>query len=304
MTRPLRPQGEGLIYHVMARGNNKMVIFRDDLDFARFLDMLADVVGEFEIDSWVICAMPNHFHWVLRTRRPNLSLAMRHLNGRYAQWWNKRHGHIGHVLQARFKGQVVEATVYLVRLCRYVLLNSVRAGLCSHPRDWRWSSYADLVSDAPSRFVDNTSLLAIIDSDVDRARARLVDYVEPEADPDMAAFIRNDHRIIGTAAFAEQFRQQARRASREVPSRERRIGTPALVEILATAVHEGLGLAGGIRRAREDGEYSFVDIARCTGLSERTVARLAADGSGVRRRRGTRRRRFGDLTRGNGGMET
>jgi putative transposase len=303
MTRPFRPQGAGLIYHVMARGNNKMVIFRDDLDLVRFLDILADVAGEFEIDSWVICEMPNHYHWVLRTRQPNLSLAMQHLNGRYAQWWNKRHGHVGHVLQARFKAQVVEATVYLVRLCRYVLLNPVRAGLCAHPSEWRWSSYGDLVSGAPSRFVDTASLLALVDSDIARARARLVDYVGPDRDPDMEAFIRNDRRIIGTSAFAEQFRQQARTASREVPARERRTGTPALVEILATAVHAGLGLAEGIRRAREDGEYSFVDIARCTGLSERTVARFAMD-AGVRRRPGTRRRRIGDLTSGNDGMET
>ena len=287
----------------MARGNNKMVIFRDDLDYARFLDMLADVKEEFEIDSWIICEMPNHYHWVLRTRLPNLSHAMRHLNGRYAQWWNKRHGHVGHVLQARFKAQIVEASVYLVRLCRYVLLNPVRAGLCAHPSEWRWSSYAALVSGAPSRVVDTASLLALVDSDIHRARAHLIDYVGPETDPDMMAFIRNDRRIIGTPAFAEQFRQEARRASREVPARERRIGTPTLVEILATAVHDGMGLAEGIRRAREDGEYSVVDIARCTGLSARTVARFALD-AGVRRRPGTRQRRIGDLTRGKSGMET
>jgi putative transposase len=183
MSRPIRFQAAGLVYHVMARGNNKMAIFLDDLDCARFLEMLADVIAEFEIDSWVYCEMPNHFHLVVRTRRPNLSLAMGHLNGRYAQWWNKRHAHVGHIFQGRLKAQVVEASVYLVRLCRYVLLNPVRARLCSHPRDWRWSSYRSLVSGQPSAYVDVESLLRHIDTDVAAVRERLIAYVSPDADP-------------------------------------------------------------------------------------------------------------------------
>lgn len=302
MSRPIRFQGAGLIYHVMSRGNNKMAVFLDDLDYAGFLSMLADVVEMFEVDSWVNCAMPNHYHLVLRTRQPNLSLAMRHLNGRYAQWWNKRHAHVGHVVQGRFKAQVVEASVYLVRLCRYILLNPVRAGLCAHPEEWPWSSYSDLVSGRPALHVDVDSLLLRVDTDIARARARLIDYVQPETDPDMAAFIRGDRRVIGTPSFAEQFAGRARAASREVPACERRIGTPALVEILAVAVRNGEGLAGGARRARE-GDYSLADIARCAGVSERTVARMVV-GKSERRTPGTRRRRIGDLTPAEGGLET
>ena len=81
MSRPLRLEGEGLIYHVMARGNNKMTIFRDELDHERFLDVLAFVLATFEIDGWVFCLMGNHYHLVMRTRRANLSLAMR-----YPEW--------------------------------------------------------------------------------------------------------------------------------------------------------------------------------------------------------------------------
>src|ERR1700736_3964419 len=144
MSRPLRFQAAGLVYHLMARGNNKMAIFLDDLDYERFQEMLAEVVARFGIDSWIFCVMPNHYHLVLRTRHANLSLAIRYLNGSYAQWWNRRHGHVGHVFQGRFKAQIVEASVYLVRLCRYVLLNPVRAGLCARPEDWRWSSFTVL----------------------------------------------------------------------------------------------------------------------------------------------------------------
>src|SRR4029079_8274170 len=80
MCRPLRFQAAGLVYHIMARGNNKMAIFLDERDYARFLEILSEVVPDFAIDCWVFCVMPNHYHLVLRTRCANLSLAIRHLN--------------------------------------------------------------------------------------------------------------------------------------------------------------------------------------------------------------------------------
>ena len=259
----------------MARGNNKMAIFLDALDYARFLEILGEVVPDYEIDGWVYCVMPNHYHLVLRTRCANLSSAIGHLNGTYAQWWNRRHGHVGHVFQGRFKGQVVEASVYLLRLCRYVLLNPVRAGLTTDPGEWPWSSFHALTGRAPSSCVDVDSLLRMLGDGVDRdLRARLIDYVDAAADPDLAAFIRGDRRVIGTDSFAAQFRAKARSAPKEVPARERRIGTPSLTEILAQAVREGQGLPGGILRAHTSAGYALSDIARCAGVSLSTVSRI------------------------------
>ncbi len=281
MSRPLRIQGAGLTYHVMARGNNRMPIFLDALDYERFLEILGTVVSKFEIESWVFCVMPNHYHLVLRTRRANLSRAIRHLNGTYAQAWNQRHAHVGHVFQARFKAQVVEASTYLVRLCRYVLLNPVRAGLCADAGAWPWSSYQMLASRTPSPCVDVASLLRRVDEgDVEAARVRLLDYCHPAADPDIAHFIRTDRRVLGSEEFCRQFHRRA--VSKEVPARERRLGTPALVDILADAVRQGQGLSAGIRRAHASAGYPLAEIARCAGVSRETVSRII---NGRRRRR-------------------
>jgi putative transposase len=66
---------------------------------------------------------------------------MRQLNGCYAQYFNRRYGRCGHVFQARFRSILVERDSYLLRACRYVVLNPVRAGLCLDPEEWLWSSY-------------------------------------------------------------------------------------------------------------------------------------------------------------------
>ena len=280
MSRPIRIQGAGLIYHVMSRGNNRMRIFLDDLDYARFLSIVEQARQRYELDMWVVCVMPNHYHLVLRTRRPNLSLAIGHLNGTYAKWWNKRHARVGHIYQGRFKGQIVEACTYLARLCRYVLMNPVRGGLVGHPQDWRWSSYRALLDGTTTR-VDVESLLAAIDPDGVVTRARLLEFVEGYADDDVAAVVRRDQRVIGSEQFAQQFASRARQASREVPVRERRIGSPSLTTVLAQALERGEGLHAGVLQAFAQ-SFSLQEIADCAGLSPRSVKHLVERHSAAR----------------------
>lgn len=276
MSRPIRFLGAGLIYHVMARGNNKMALFLDEIDHHRLFDILTKVLHDFEVDCWSNCAMPNHYHLVLRTRQPNLSSAMRQLNGTFAQWWNRRHHHVGHVFQGRFKAQVVENDFYLLRLCRYVMLNPVRAGLCAAPEQWRWSSYRALAGLADPVCVDVDSLLSSFAGDLDivEGRRRLVEYVKDRSDDEMGDWIRGDRRVIGSAAFAEQFKALASAASKEVPRKERRTGTPTIASLLSSSLRASRGLNEGIVRAHVDYAYSVEDISNCTGLTPRVITRL------------------------------
>ncbi len=141
MSRPLRICIAGGIYHLIARGNAQGAIVLDDLDRRRFLEIFSRVVERF---SWLChsyCLMDNHYHLVVETPLPNLPSGMRQLNGLHAQFFNGRHNRCGHVFQARYRSILVEKESYLLALCRYVVLNPVRAGICSHPSDWPWSSY-------------------------------------------------------------------------------------------------------------------------------------------------------------------
>ena len=141
MARPLRVEYPGAYYHVMARGLERSSIFRDDRDRKKFLELLGEIRDE---EGWVVhgyCQMGNHFHLFLETPRGKLSEGMRRLNGRYAQWFNFRHGRVGHLLQGRFKAVLLEKGAHALELCRYVVLNPVRAGIVERVEDWRWSSY-------------------------------------------------------------------------------------------------------------------------------------------------------------------
>lgn len=77
--------------------------------------------------------MATHYHLLLETPSPNLSQALRYLNGVYTQTFNRRHRRVGQLFQGWFKAIIVEKEAYLLELCRYVVLNPVRAGVVQEP---------------------------------------------------------------------------------------------------------------------------------------------------------------------------
>jgi REP element-mobilizing transposase RayT len=135
------------VYHVTARGNRRELIFRSDEDRNRFLLLLADVIRRLSWTCHGFCLMPNHYHLVVETSNPDLSHGMHRLNSGYAHWFNARHDLTGHLFQGRFHSVLVETDWHFLELVRYLALNPVRAGLCSSPEGWPWSSYGAFGSD-------------------------------------------------------------------------------------------------------------------------------------------------------------
>ena len=141
MARPLRIEYPGALYHVTSRGNAGNRIFKIDKDRKYFLDLLGFIIKRFHWLCHAWCLMDNHYHLVLETPEGNLSRGMRQLNGIYTQKYNWRYTKTGHVFQGRYKAIVVDKESYLLELCRYVVLNPLRAAIVKEPQDWKWSSY-------------------------------------------------------------------------------------------------------------------------------------------------------------------
>ena len=133
MSRRLRVEFPSALFHVTSRGDRREAIYLDDADRQQWLALFGKVWQRFNWICHAYCLMVNHFHIVEETVEGNLSAGMRQLNGVYTQWHNRAHGRIGYVFQGRFKAVIVQRESYLLELARYVVLNSVRAGLCAVP---------------------------------------------------------------------------------------------------------------------------------------------------------------------------
>ena len=162
MTRPLRVEYPGALYHVIHRGNNQETIFKNDRDRRMFLDYVNKTSERFSILIHTYCLMSNHFHLLVETPEPNLSVAMQWINVSYATYFNRKHRRSGHLFQGRFKAILVDADAYLKHLSRYIHLNPVRANMVSNPEEYEWSSYAAYIGERkPPQFLETDLLESI-----------------------------------------------------------------------------------------------------------------------------------------------
>jgi len=77
MPRPLRITIPDIPFHILNRGNNRQMIFRDDEDYEFFIDLLVRYKKELLFKLYHFCLMPNHTHFVMEpTIEGSLSRAM------------------------------------------------------------------------------------------------------------------------------------------------------------------------------------------------------------------------------------
>lgn len=169
----------GALYHVTTRGNAKQRICLDDWDYTWLVAQISEAVTRYGWICQSYCVLGNHFHLSVRTPEPNLAKGMRILNGPYAQRFNRRYGRVGHVFQGRYSAKIVTRDEHLLELSRYVALNPVRAGLCSRPEMWPWSSYrATIGLDAAPSWLAVDALLAPFEGGPTAAAVRYRGFVE------------------------------------------------------------------------------------------------------------------------------
>lgn len=132
-------------YHVIIRGNGRQVLFEDDADRHRFLDLLHSKVSESSMAILAWCLMSNHVHLVVADTAAELSRVFHKICCAYAQYFNTRGSHVGHVFQDRFASRAIESEAYLLRAIRYVHDNPAKAGICP-ASSYEWSSFREYVS--------------------------------------------------------------------------------------------------------------------------------------------------------------
>ncbi len=265
MTRPLRVEIAGGVYHLTSRGDGREDIFLEDDDREQFLVLLGHAIERFGWRCHAYCLMTNHYHLMVETPEPNLARGMRHLNGVYTQRFNRRHNRGGHVFQGRYKAIVVQKDAHLLELCRYVVLNPVRAGLVKRVQDWPWSSYrATAGQHAKPEWLRTDWLLAQFARQPQPAVALYRRFVADGVE------VRPWQELTGQIYYGnENFVQKLAKAttSREAPRGQRQPVRLAVAALVKTGTPVEIG-----RAYREHG-YRLTEIAQHLGVHYSTVSR-------------------------------
>ena len=274
MSRPLRLELSGGLYHVTSRGDRREDIYVDDIDRLAWLDVLAQCCERYNwaIHAW--CQMSNHYHLIIETAEADLSAGMRQLNGVYTQKVNRRHQRVGHVFQGRFKAILVERDSYLLELARYVVLNPVRAGMVKQVRQWKWSSYHSMVGKAPRpEWLHADWLLGQFGASRARQIARYIEFVqEGVRGPRIWDQLRGQV-FLGSDGFVQAMQDEleaaAKHTVREIPRLQRRALAKSLDYYREAFDDAKIGMAA----AYATGDYTMQAIADAFGVHYATVSR-------------------------------
>ena len=205
MARKARAEVEGGLYHVITRGNNRRQIFNSPADYEKFLSLLAVQKAKLSFFLYAYCLMTNHVHLLLERQASAVGRIMHRLLTGYAQYYNRRHRRVGHLLQGRHKAILCQSERYLSELVRYIHLNPVRAGIVTRPEGYKYSSHRAYLGLEPAGIVDVDPVLRHFGASKEVARDRYRKFV--------AAGIKLGHgeefygadegRILGSEEFID-----------------------------------------------------------------------------------------------------
>lgn len=302
MARQLRVLFKGAIYHVMLRGVERRPLFRDNRDRERFVEQLADSVELFGVRLYLYCLMSNHVHLLVETPNANLSAFMQRLQTAYTVYFNHRHKRVGHLMQGRYRAQLVQGDEYLAKLSRYIHLNPVFVGReVKKPlkervrllRAYPWSSYrgyAGLVE--PEDFVAYAPVLAGFErgsrGKTASAYRAFVEAALAKTDEEFLEVLRNSAWGIGDDRFRAKIKRAHGVAVKQSNRREdasfRRIGVRHTPAAVLGVVGKVFGLKPAMLRTRSYGQparrAAMAAFWKYTALNQRDIATFFGIGTG------------------------
>ena len=211
MPRPIRISLEGLVYHIINRGNNRQDVFKDEEDLDTYLKIIKRFKDKYSFKFYGYCLMNNHTHLVIEPTRANtLSKIIQSITLSQIRLYHSKYKSSGHLWQGRFKNPIIQNDGYLLQCLKYIELNPVRAKIVSMPEDYRWSSYRFHVFNKDEyRILDyDPAYLSLANTDQDRQKAYR-DFVVKEQDKNILNLIKKsitNDSILGSESFINELK--------------------------------------------------------------------------------------------------
>jgi putative transposase len=227
MPRRSRIMLSGIPVHIVQRGNNRQQCFHRHEDQQFYLFHLARLLPRSKCALHAYCLMTNHVHLLVTPATPDgCARLMKDIGQLYTQYVNRTYGRSGSLWEGRFRSCLVQAEDYLLACYRYIELNPVRAGLCSHPRAFEWSSYRANADGVPNPLVTpHAEYLRLGNGDQERMRTyrALFEAASHHARVDEIRIATNGNFALGGRAFTQAVSAAiGRRAERGTPGRPSR----------------------------------------------------------------------------------
>ena len=180
-------------------------------------------------------------------------------------------------LQGRFKAILVDKEAYLLELCRYIVLNPVRARIVKEPGAYHWSSYRATAGQIQAdNFLTTDWVLCQFGENRKRAQKAYTAFVMDGTGVDIWKDLQFQC-LLGDRVFCERFVSQVtdRKEVKEIPRVQRLASRPELDELLPQDIQCPRPKRNeAFRQAVMEWGYTYAEISRHTGLHYVTISRI------------------------------
>jgi hypothetical protein len=222
--------------------------------------------------------MTNHYHLLIETPDGNLSIGMRQLNGVYTQLFNKWHGRTGHLFQGRYKAILIQKDSHLLEVCRYVVLNPVRAKMAEKPEAFLWSSYLATAGMAkPHSCLTTDWVLGQFSGKRDKAASEYRQFVSWGIGQKTVWTEVRGQALLGEDDFVEKLSERLKKQKDvpEIPRSQRYAHRPSLEKLLpGEARLNPRKRRGLIQKAVEQYGYRQQELAAHLGIHYSSISRI------------------------------
>lgn len=163
------------IYHVYNRSVDRKAMFTSDRNYHFFIRQFDKYLSNY-IKIYAYCLLGNHFHFMIKvndlsdlttfeklsnieqssqqkTVHDIISHQFKKFFQSYAMAFNKEQNRIGTLFQTPFKRVRVEDENYVLELICYINSNAQKHHLVKDFRDWKWSSFHNIISNKETKLL-------------------------------------------------------------------------------------------------------------------------------------------------------
>jgi len=287
VARPLRIEFPGAVYLISDTAPAGRSIMQSDDARLQFLADLTAVVAnlDWRIYSW--CMLPDRYSFVVETPNGDLGTGMRRFISNYTRHVNRQNKCSGRVFHGAYRAILLEPDVWLVPVCRHVVLQPVASAVVATPEEWPWSSYQATVMSTHVRSAPLAAefLLSRFGRTQEEAVAAYADYIRAGiGHPTPLAHVMPPG-ILGTQTFVQMVTEQlvSRASAPSVAAILLMLARPSLTQIFGPDVRrERSQLPLRVAAAVHLG-YSLVQIGGHLGVHYTTVSRYLRAAQGGQR---------------------
>ncbi len=136
----------GHIYHLTHRCHDRQFLLRFAKDRENYRRRLRQAALDSEASLLTYNITRNHVHLLVYAEGvDSTARLMQQAAGEMARDYNRRKGRSGAFWEGRYHATMVGSGEYLWECLKYIELNMVRCGVATHPSEWEWSGYGELM---------------------------------------------------------------------------------------------------------------------------------------------------------------